>query len=219
MSRSASPALLLVAVLAAGCPSPTGEAGGAAAHAPSPDHATPTPAPASTTGTGAETAPPPREPSPGPAGPAGPAGPMGPAPMATPDPSEGRHQLDLLPRRQLKVGDVPVTVWIADGYATRRLGLMHVRELPPDHGMLFVYPDVRERSFWMRNTFIPLSIAYIDERGRIASIVDMQPHDERSHPSGAPVRFGLEMAQGWFRARGISPGARVDGITNLPGYE
>lgn len=206
-------ALALVALLAVGCPTPAGD--GASGERPA--AAQP---PASEPGSTSEAAP--TEPSPPPppgVGPAGPSGPAGPAPLSTPVPEEGRHQLDILPKRPIKVGDVAVTAWIADSYEERRLGLMHVRELPRDHGMLFIYPDVRERSFWMKNTLIPLSIAYIDERGEIVSIVDMEPLDERSHPSGGPVRFGLEMAQGWFRARGIAPGARVDGITNLPGYD
>lgn len=213
MNRSLHRALALAALLAAGCPTPTGEGGGATTTSEPPSAA-----PATVT----EPTPPPDLPPvgpPGPADPVGPAGPLGPAPMGTPDPSEGRHQLDLLSRRAIKVGDVTVTAWIADTYERRRLGLMHVRELPEDHGMLFIYPDVRERSFWMKNTLIPLSIAYIDEHGTIASIVDMEPHDERPRPSGAPVRFGLEMAQGWFRAHGIEPGAQVGGITHMPGYD
>jgi uncharacterized membrane protein (UPF0127 family) len=194
-------------LLLAGCPSARDEAPLAKTE--------PAPATTSTTSTTSEPAPAPADP----VGPVGPTGPVGPVARGTPLPEEGRHQLDLLPKRQLRVGGVPVTAWIADTYATRRLGLMHVRELPRDHGMLFVYPDVAERGFWMKNTFIPLSIAYIDETGRIATIVDMAPHDERSHPSGAAVRFGLEMPKGWFRANGVEPGARVEGITSLPGYD
>lgn len=189
-------------LLLAGCPSARDEA----------PLATTEPAPTPTSATSTTT-------EPASADPVGPVGPVGPVARGTPLPEEGRHQLDLLPKRQIRVGGVSVTAWIADSYATRRLGLMHVRELPRDHGMLFVYPDVAERGFWMKNTFIPLSIAYIDEKGRIATIVDMAPHDERSHPSGAAVRFGLEMSKGWFRANGVEPGARVEGITSLPGYD
>ncbi|MCO5170404.1 MAG: DUF192 domain-containing protein [Planctomycetes bacterium] len=198
-------ALLALVLLATGCPTPPGEGapGPRAPIEPAPDE----PATEQATEPAAvDDAPPPP-------------GPVGPAPLATPAPWEGRHQLGLLPKRSIRVGGVPVTAWIADNEDRRRLGLMHVREMPDDHGMLFVYPDVRERSFWMKNTFIPLSIAYIDERGRIATIVDMRPHDERGHPSNAPVRFGLEMNQGWFRRNGVAPGARVEGITALPGYE
>lgn len=209
MIRSLHRALALAALLLAGCPTPSGEGGGATTAS---DGLAPPPAAAT------EPAPPPAPPV-LPPDPLGPPDAFGPAPMRTPEPWEGRHQLDQLPRRTIKVGGVPVTAWIADNDPRRRLGLMHVRELPADHGMLFVYPDVRERSFWMKNTLIPLSIAYIDERGRIASILDMEPHDETPRPSGAPVRFGLEMAQGWFRAHGIEPGAQVDGITHLPGYD
>lgn len=211
-ARTSTAATLALVLLATGCPTPPSEGAPAPAPAAALDQ---DPRPA-------DERPPDRQPpeTPPETPPASPTpGPVGPRPMATPAPWEGRHQLDLLPKRQLRVGNVPITAWIADTEDRRRLGLMHVRELPRDHGMLFVYPDVRERSFWMKNTFIPLSIAYIDERGRIATIVDMQPHDERGHPSNAPVRFGLEMDQGWFRRNGVAPGARVEGITSLPGYD
>lgn len=149
---------------------------------------------------------------------AGPAGPTGPAPVETPRPDDGRDQLGLLDKRVIKVGGHAVSAWIADTDPRRQLGLMHVRALPTDHGMLFVYPDVRPRTFWMKNTLIPLSIAYIDENGVVDSILDMRPLDLSHYPSKGAVRFGLEMTQGWFAERGIEPGARVEGIVDLPGY-
>ena len=141
-----------------------------------------------------------------------------PGPPRTPHPDEGRHQLDLLPLHPIRVGDVPVQVWVADTYERRRLGLMHVRALPDDRGMLFVYPDVDRRAFWMQNTLIPLSLAYVGADGRIHEVVDMKALDESTYPSRQAARFGLEMRLGWFDDHGVRPGARIEGITQLVGY-
>ena len=145
-------------------------------------------------------------------------GPAGPAPPRTPRPDDGKDQLDLCETRPVKVGPVPLTVWLADTAERRELGLMHVKSLPDDRGMLFVYPDVKRRGFWMRNTFVPLSLAYIREDGTIDQLVDMEPHDETPHPSAGAVRFVLEVRQGWFREHGVAVGAQLDGIRNIPGY-
>ncbi len=145
-------------------------------------------------------------------------GPTGPVMPRTPRPDEGRDQLALCETRPIRVGTVPLTVWIADTAERRELGLMHVRDLPDDRGMLFIYPDVKRRGFWMRNTFVPLSLAYIREDGTIDQLVDMEPHDETPHPSAGSVRFVLEVRQGWFRQHGVAVGAQLEGIRNLPGY-
>lgn len=81
--------------------------------------------------------------------------------------------------------------------------------LPPDTGMLFVFDRPGLPCFWMKNTPLPLSIAFIDQRGRIVNIADMQPHDQTSHCPTAPVLYALEMQQGWFRQKGIKPGTQV----------
>lgn len=144
---------------------------------------------------------------------------MGAGPTATPPAAAQGQAQPTLPMVALQAGIHLVKAEVADDERKRAIGLMFRESLAPNHGMLFVFREKAGHCFWMRNTLIPLSIAYIDERGRIATIVDMEPLDERPHPSGAPVRFGLEMTQGWFRAHGIQPGAYVDGITNLPGYD
>jgi uncharacterized membrane protein (UPF0127 family) len=211
MTRSA-PLLLAAALALVGCPS-------ASDGTPPPPDATTTSAPdPSTASPTADAAPS----SPiGPAGPSGPTGPAGPAGPSgeTPGLEDGRDQLDLVAKVPIRVGDVPVTAYIADTEPRRELGLMHVTALPPDHGMLFVFPDVREHAFWMHNTRIGLSIAYIKEDGEIATILDMEPMTESTHPSGTAVRFALEMPKGWFRAHHVERGARVQGITSLPGYD
>ena len=107
-----------------------------------------------------------------------------------------------------------VEVEIADDQAEQRRGLMERTELAEDAGMLFVFDREEPRSFWMRNTLIPLSIAYIASDGRIVDIQDMQPLDETSHPSAAPAQYALEVNQGFFAERGIEVGNEVE-IPNL----
>jgi uncharacterized membrane protein (UPF0127 family) len=101
---------------------------------------------------------------------------------------------------------VPVQVEIADTDAERQQGLMGRTALAEDAGMLFVFGREQQLSFWMKNTLIPLSIAYIDAQGRIVDIQDMQPLDETSHPSAAPAQFALEVNQGFFAEHGIEVG-------------
>ncbi len=101
---------------------------------------------------------------------------------------------------------MPVQVEIADTDAERQQGLMGRTALAEDAGMLFVFGREQQLSFWMKNTLIPLSIAYIDAQGRIVDIQDMQPLDETSHPSAAPAQFALEVNQGFFAEHGIEVG-------------
>lgn len=99
----------------------------------------------------------------------------------------------------------------ADG-ATRTIGLMNRFSLAPDSGMLFVFARSEPLAFWMRNTYVPLSIAYLNDKGVILNILDMKPHDESTHPSAGPAMYALEMKQGWFKERGIVAGAKVVGL-------
>lgn len=91
----------------------------------------------------------------------------------------------------------------------RSRGLMFREDLPEDGGMLFIFPSDRVVSFWMKNTPLPLSIAFIDAEKRIVNIDDMQPYDETSHPSAGPIRYALEVHQGWFARHGIVAGDSV----------
>ena len=106
--------------------------------------------------------------------------------------------------------EVEVEVEIADDEAEQRRGLMERTELAENAGMLFVFDREAPRSFWMRNTLIPLSIAYIAADGRIVDIQDMQPLDETSHPSAEPAQYALEVNQGFFAERGIEVGDVVE---------
>jgi len=90
-------------------------------------------------------------------------------------------------------------------------GMMYRREMAQSEGMLFVFDGLERRCFWMKNTLLPLSIAFIADDGRVVSLADMQPQSEESHCSAEPVRFALEMNQGWFAKRGIKPGFKLKG--------
>lgn len=91
------------------------------------------------------------------------------------------------------------------------IGMMFRKDMGANEGMLFSNPDSSQRCFWMRNTLIPLSIAFIDDDGTIVNIADMQPQSDASHCSAKPVRFALEVRQGWFAKRGIKPGFKLGG--------
>ena len=93
----------------------------------------------------------------------------------------------------------------------RQTGLMFRREMAQHEGMLFVADDVSTQCFYMRNTLLPLSIAFLADDGSVVNIADMQPQTLDSHCSAKPVRFALEMHQGWFAKRGIKPGAKLSG--------
>jgi uncharacterized membrane protein (UPF0127 family) len=116
---------------------------------------------------------------------------------------------------ELEVGYASVAVEIADTPELRNQGLMHRLHLDDNCGMLFVYPDSAPRSFWMENTYIPLSIAYIDDLNVILSIQDMKPFDRSDVCSVENAAYALEMSQGWFEENEIVPGQSVVG---LPGY-
>jgi uncharacterized protein len=114
-----------------------------------------------------------------------------------------------LPAVTLAMGAQKVVAEVAVTAAEQEVGLMNRFSLKPDHGMLFVYERPQALAFWMRNTYIPLSIAFIDADGRILNIEDMQPQTEDSHWSKGPAQYALEMKKGWFAERGITAGAMV----------
>jgi uncharacterized membrane protein (UPF0127 family) len=113
----------------------------------------------------------------------------------------------------LTVGVHRITAEIAQRPAERQRGLMFRESLPPDHGMLFIFPAETVQTFWMRNTTLPLSIAYADSRGRIVRIADLAPLDERPVTSVGPARYALEMNRGWFQAHAVVAGDRITGIS------
>ena len=119
-----------------------------------------------------------------------------------------------LPEITLAFGAHKLTAEVAATDATRSTGLMHRRMMPENRGMLFIFPDVALHGMWMMNTYLPLSVAFIDRDGVIINIADMQPHTQSPHHATRPAKYALEMNQGWFRKRGIKPGDRVEGLEN-----
>ena len=93
----------------------------------------------------------------------------------------------------------------------RQIGLMYRREMPANDGMLFVFEEPQPQCFWMKNTLLPLTIAFVADDGTIVNLADMQPMNEASHCSAKPVRYALEMNQGWFAKRGIKAGSKLGG--------
>ena len=120
-----------------------------------------------------------------------------------------------LPTVQLGAGMHLIRAEVADSDATRSLGLMRRSALPPNGGMLFVFEAPDLHCMWMKNTPLPLSVAFIDEAGAIVNIEDMQPHTEQSHCAARPVPYALEMRQGWFGEHGIRAGSRLRGLEKL----
>ena len=118
-----------------------------------------------------------------------------------------------LPTATIHVGNQRLTVEVAATPSTRARGLMFRKELPDDRGMLFIFPDERVLDFWMRNTEIPLSIAFADASGRIVRVADMQPRSEALVSSGVPARYALEVNQGWYARHGVQSG---DSLGRLP---
>jgi uncharacterized membrane protein (UPF0127 family) len=116
---------------------------------------------------------------------------------------------------EIKINDIPIVVELAVDSSSRNLGLMNRYAMPENNGMLFAFPDSQKRSFWMKNTHMPLSIAYISESGQIIDIKNMIPHDERGVPSSLPAAYALEMNQGWFDRNQVRCGDTISGITGI----
>jgi uncharacterized membrane protein (UPF0127 family) len=114
-------------------------------------------------------------------------------------------------RVQLTAADHVIDARVARTPEQRALGLMHRTELDPNEGMLFVCDEHAVQRFWMKDTPVPLSIAFLDDDGTILHVDDLDPHSLEGCSSRQPVRYVLEMPQGWFRERGIGPGDRVAG--------
>ena len=121
-----------------------------------------------------------------------------------------------LPTTKLAAGIHLITAEVAQDNSSRARGLMFRDKLAPNAGMLFVFDYKSMQCMWMRNTLIPLSVAFIEDDGTIVNILDMQPHDERSQCAKQPVRYALEMTQGWFEKKGIGPGSKLGRLPASP---
>ncbi|HWI80611.1 DUF192 domain-containing protein [Ramlibacter sp.] len=116
-----------------------------------------------------------------------------------------------LPRVKLGAGMHQIDAQVAHTPDQRMTGLMFRKDMPQHEGMLFVFEQPSQQCFWMRNTLLPLTAAFVADDGTIVNLEDMKPQTDDSHCSAKPVRYVLEMNQGWFAKKGIKPGARLTG--------
>ena len=128
----------------------------------------------------------------------------------------GHAQQPQLPLLELLAGMHRIEAEVAATSDTRQIGMMQRTIMPPQRGMLFVFPEVAKHCMWMRNTLLPLSVAFLDESGRIINVEDMQPKTENNHCASKPARYALEMNLGWFRSRGLGAGFAITGIDRAP---
>lgn len=119
-------------------------------------------------------------------------------------------------RVDLSIGMYRINAEVAETPGRRAQGLMRRERLLAHEGMVFVFPEQRAHCMWMRNTPLPLSVAFIDASGRIINIAQMQPLSEDNHCATQPARYALEMNKGWFADKGVVPGAKVVGLEALP---
>jgi uncharacterized protein len=116
-----------------------------------------------------------------------------------------------LPRVTLSAGMHLINAQVAATPEQRSIGLMHRPDMPANEGMLFVFEQPGVQCFWMKNTLLPLTAAFVADDGSIVNLADMQPLSLDSHCSAQPVRYVLEMHKGWFAKRGVQAGARLGG--------
>ena len=116
-----------------------------------------------------------------------------------------------LPRVKLQAGMYQIDAQLAVTPGQREIGLMHRPEMPQHEGMLFVFEQPSQQCFWMKNTLLPLTAAFVADDGVIVNLADMKPRTTDSHCSEKPVRFVLEMNQGWFAKKAIKAGYKLSG--------
>ena len=125
--------------------------------------------------------------------------------------AQNQPQLNL-PRTTLSIGFHQLQVQVAATPEQQATGLMFRTDMPAHEGMLFVFPTASQQCFWMKNTLIPLTAAFVTDDGTIVNLEDMQPQTTQSHCSSKPVRFVLEMNQGWFVKKGLKAGGKLAGV-------
>lgn len=128
-----------------------------------------------------------------------------------PQPGKPQH----LPTTTLSIADHNILAEMAVTDEQRTIGLMHRASLPDSVGMVFAYPNYKRHCFWMKNTHVPLDVAFVDRNGFIVNIAAMRPLSEKLHCAERPVRHVLEMNKGWFGLRGITQGAKVEGLDKV----
>jgi uncharacterized protein len=116
-----------------------------------------------------------------------------------------------LARTRLSAGMHQINVQLAQTPEQRSIGLMFRKDMPQPEGMLFVFEQASQQCFWMKNTLLPLTAAFVADDGEIVNLADMQPQTEVAHCSTKPVRYVLEMNQGWFARKGLKAGSKLGG--------
>lgn len=116
-----------------------------------------------------------------------------------------------LQRVDLTAGMYRIDTQVAQTPQERQIGLMYRKNMPQQEGMLFIFDEPSVQCFWMKNTLLPLTAAFVADDGTVVNLVDMKPQTTDSHCSEKPVRFVLEMNQGWFKSRAIKAGFRLTG--------
>lgn len=116
---------------------------------------------------------------------------------------------------QLSAGMHLIQAEVAQTDAQRQQGLMFREKMANNHGMVFVFDQPNSQCMWMKNTLLPLSVAFIDSEGKIVNIEDMQPRTLDSHCSAKPVKYALEMNLGWFRQKNVKPGSVIRGLPDV----
>ncbi len=124
--------------------------------------------------------------------------------------AQGEAQREL-PRIKLTAGMHMIDTQVAATPVQREIGLMHRKEMPMHEGMLFVFEQASVQCFWMKNTLLPLTAAFVADDGTIVNLVDMKPQTTDAHCSKKPVRYVLEMNHGWFAKKGIRAGGKLMG--------
>jgi uncharacterized protein len=131
--------------------------------------------------------------------------------------AHGEVEAPKLPKITLGVGGVhKVVAEVASIPSDRAQGLMYRKKLNDHEGMLFVYPQPHVTGMWMKNTLIPLSVAFIDEHGVIINVEEMKPETLDAHMAKGPAKYSLEMNSGWFKKRHLGPGTKIKGLEKAP---
>jgi uncharacterized protein len=123
---------------------------------------------------------------------------------------------EAFPEMELSMGMYRIEAEVAATEEGRELGLMFRKKMAANHGMLFVFPDAHTECMWMKNTLLPLSVAFLDNQGVIVNVEEMQARTLNNHCSTKPISFALEMNAGWFKQRGFGPGTVLRGLERTP---
>lgn len=121
-----------------------------------------------------------------------------------------------LPRTTLSIGMFQIDTQVAQAPEERQIGLMFRTQMPQAEGMLFIFETPSKQCFWMKNTLLPLTAAFVADDGSIVNFADMKPQTTETHCSAKPVRYVLEMNQGWFVKKGIKAGTKLKGMMFQP---